>query len=175
MRSTATGLEIPGVLWRRDPRAEPLPLVLDSPHSGALYPEDFAYCCPLPVLRRADIERLPCYLETGKAIDVRFYRKHGFEVLTVGDLVLLPDFDILLVSALDRIRRQAVDFVMNIHVEWHFRTSASVFKSFPESSCSAAFFPSLFLRLVRTDQLCSSGMNPEHSRSMASMRSSARR
>jgi N-formylglutamate amidohydrolase len=31
-----------------------LPLVLDSPHSGALYPEDFAYCCPLPVLRRAE-------------------------------------------------------------------------------------------------------------------------
>ncbi len=41
-----------------------------------------------PVLRRADIEGLPCYLETGKAIDVRFYRKHGFEVLTVGDLPL---------------------------------------------------------------------------------------
>ena len=38
--------------------------------------------------RRADIEGLPCYLETGKAIDVRFYRKHGFEVLTVGDLPL---------------------------------------------------------------------------------------
>ena len=39
-----------------------------------------------PVLHRADIERLPCYLETGKAIDVRFYRKHGFEVLSVRDL-----------------------------------------------------------------------------------------
>jgi N-formylglutamate deformylase len=59
MRSIATGLEIPGVLWRRDPRAEPLPLVLDSPHSGALYPEDFAYCCPLPVLRRAE----DCYVD----------------------------------------------------------------------------------------------------------------
>jgi ribosomal protein S18 acetylase RimI-like enzyme len=41
-----------------------------------------------PVLRRADMERLPCYLETGKEIDVRFYRKHGFEVLTEGDLPL---------------------------------------------------------------------------------------
>src|SRR6202162_621614 len=59
MRSVATGLEIPGVLWRRDPHAEPLPLVLDSPHSGALYPEDFAYCCPLPVLRRAE----DCYVD----------------------------------------------------------------------------------------------------------------
>ena len=54
MASIATGFEIPGVLWRRDPRGDSLPLVLDSPHSGALYPEDFAYCCPLPVLRRAE-------------------------------------------------------------------------------------------------------------------------
>jgi N-formylglutamate deformylase len=50
----ATSFEIPGVLWRRDPHDETLPLVLDSPHSGALYPDDFAYCCPLPVLRRAE-------------------------------------------------------------------------------------------------------------------------
>src|SRR6202166_4058903 len=54
MRSIATGFEIPGVLWRRDPPARAVPLVLDSPHSGALYPQDFAYCCPLPVLRRAE-------------------------------------------------------------------------------------------------------------------------
>ena len=54
MRSVATGFEIPGVLWRRDPSADAVPLVLDSPHSGAVYPQDFAYCCPLPVLRRAE-------------------------------------------------------------------------------------------------------------------------
>ena len=54
MRSQATDLEIPGVLWRRDPHGTPLPLVLDSPHSGSDYPDDFAYCCPLPVLRRAE-------------------------------------------------------------------------------------------------------------------------
>ncbi len=54
MRSGATGFEIPGVVWRRDPHAEAVPLVLDSPHSGAVYPQDFAYCCPLPVLRRAE-------------------------------------------------------------------------------------------------------------------------
>src|SRR6266849_3775677 len=59
MASTATGFEIPGVLWRRDPDGDSLPLVLDSPHSGALYPEDFAYCCPLPVLRRAE----DCYVD----------------------------------------------------------------------------------------------------------------
>ncbi len=29
-------------------------LVLDSPHSGTAYPEDFAYACDLPVLRRAE-------------------------------------------------------------------------------------------------------------------------
>src|ERR1051326_7361482 len=54
MRSIATCFEIPGVLWRRDPDGERLPLVLDSPHSGSEYPEDFAYRCPLPVLRRAE-------------------------------------------------------------------------------------------------------------------------
>src|SRR5204863_1291495 len=54
MRSQVTGLEIPGVLWRRDPPGTELPLVLDSPHSGSLYPDDFDYRCPLPVLRRAE-------------------------------------------------------------------------------------------------------------------------
>jgi N-formylglutamate amidohydrolase len=56
MRIPATALEIPGVLWRRAPEAEAVavPLVLDSPHSGSVYPDDFAYCCPLPVLRRAE-------------------------------------------------------------------------------------------------------------------------
>ena len=54
MRGTVSGLEIPGVLWRRDPQSAPVPLVLDSPHSGSIYPEEFAYCCPLSVLRRAE-------------------------------------------------------------------------------------------------------------------------
>lgn len=47
-------LEIPGVLWRRDPIAAPLPLVLDSPHSGSQYPADFGFTCPLSNLRRAE-------------------------------------------------------------------------------------------------------------------------
>jgi N-formylglutamate amidohydrolase len=46
--------QLPGVLWRHDPPRAELPLVLDSPHSGSLYPDDFRFCCPLPVLRRAE-------------------------------------------------------------------------------------------------------------------------
>ena len=47
-------LEIPGVLWRRDPEAPAAPLVFDSPHSGSLYPADFRFCCPLEVLRTTE-------------------------------------------------------------------------------------------------------------------------
>jgi N-formylglutamate amidohydrolase len=54
MRRIEDGFEIPGVLWHRQPEREALPLVLDSPHSGSLYPEDFSYCCPFPALRRAE-------------------------------------------------------------------------------------------------------------------------
>lgn len=45
---------LPGVLRRHRPHGPELPLVLDSPHSGSVYPDDFQYCCPLPVLRRAE-------------------------------------------------------------------------------------------------------------------------
>jgi N-formylglutamate amidohydrolase len=54
MTSFETEYEIPGVLWRRVPRSAALPLVFDSPHSGSLYPADFAFSCPLTVLRRAE-------------------------------------------------------------------------------------------------------------------------
>src|SRR5579864_4660798 len=54
MRSGSNGVEIPGVLRRLEPTAEVLPLVLDSPHSGAVYPDEFAFCCPLDILRRAE-------------------------------------------------------------------------------------------------------------------------
>jgi N-formylglutamate deformylase len=54
MNGSDIGFEIPGVLWRRDPRTDAMPLVLDSPHSGSLYPDDFNFCCPLPLLRRAE-------------------------------------------------------------------------------------------------------------------------
>mgnify|MGYP001586908152 CR=1 FL=1 len=38
-----------------------------------------------PVLARADGEGLPCYLETEREINVTFYRRHGFEVVTEFD------------------------------------------------------------------------------------------
>jgi N-formylglutamate amidohydrolase len=36
------------------PAGIPAPLVVDSPHSGRIYPVDFAYACPLPLLRQAE-------------------------------------------------------------------------------------------------------------------------
>jgi GNAT superfamily N-acetyltransferase len=38
-----------------------------------------------PILRRADAEGRPCYLETMKTRNVTFYGKHGFEVVVEGD------------------------------------------------------------------------------------------
>ncbi|MBV9828933.1 MAG: N-formylglutamate amidohydrolase [Alphaproteobacteria bacterium] len=54
INSGEPAFEIPGVLWRRNPAFNAVPLVLDSPHSGSHYPDEFDYRCPLPVLRRAE-------------------------------------------------------------------------------------------------------------------------
>ncbi|MFQ5472638.1 MAG: N-acetyltransferase, partial [Dehalococcoidia bacterium] len=40
-----------------------------------------------PGLEQADRDRVPCYLETAKEINVKFYGKHGFEVVRKIDLV----------------------------------------------------------------------------------------
>ena len=37
-----------------EPRGAPSPLLVDSPHSGRIYPVDFAYACPLPLLRQVE-------------------------------------------------------------------------------------------------------------------------
>lgn len=37
-----------------EPVSAPTPLVLDSPHSGRRYPDDFIYACPLPLLRQTE-------------------------------------------------------------------------------------------------------------------------
>lgn len=39
-----------------------------------------------PVLARADADGLPCYLETEDARNLPLYRRHGFEVMTEGDV-----------------------------------------------------------------------------------------
>jgi N-formylglutamate deformylase len=45
---------VPGVFLSRGPIGPALPLVLDSPHSGRDYPEDFGHAVPLALLRRAE-------------------------------------------------------------------------------------------------------------------------
>ena len=37
-----------------EPAGSPSPLVVDSPHSGRVYPADFAYTCPLHLLRQTE-------------------------------------------------------------------------------------------------------------------------
>ncbi|MGI8551207.1 MAG: GNAT family N-acetyltransferase [Dehalococcoidia bacterium] len=34
-----------------------------------------------PILQRGDAQEMPCYLETFKERNLRFYQKHGFRVL----------------------------------------------------------------------------------------------
>jgi N-formylglutamate deformylase len=46
---------LPGVLERHEPAPEALvPVVIDSPHSGREYPEDFGHAAPMEILRRAE-------------------------------------------------------------------------------------------------------------------------
>ena len=45
---------IPDVLIRHDPLGDALPVIFDSPHSGAVYPTDFDFAAPLAVMRRAE-------------------------------------------------------------------------------------------------------------------------
>ena len=45
---------LPGVLVRYAPAGRTAPVVVDSPHSGRAYPEDFGHAAPLSLLRRAE-------------------------------------------------------------------------------------------------------------------------
>ncbi|HYG89429.1 MAG TPA: N-formylglutamate amidohydrolase, partial [Azospirillum sp.] len=45
---------IEDVLVRHDPAGRCVPVLFDSPHSGTVYPPDFGFVCPLPVLRQAE-------------------------------------------------------------------------------------------------------------------------
>jgi predicted N-acetyltransferase YhbS len=42
-----------------------------------------------PGLARADAERLPCYLTTGRAENLRFYQRFGFQVVA-DKLAVVP-------------------------------------------------------------------------------------
>ncbi len=57
-------------------------LGVDPPHQG----QGVGGSLIQPVLARADSEGLPCYLETEKERNLRFYGRHGFEVVLEGDL-----------------------------------------------------------------------------------------
>lgn len=39
-----------------------------------------------PILARADADKLPCYLETQKQINLPFYQRNGFEVIVEDDI-----------------------------------------------------------------------------------------
>jgi ribosomal protein S18 acetylase RimI-like enzyme len=68
---------------RRDvqPRHWYLPLIgIDSSRQG----RGLGSALLAPVLARADVERLPCYLETVEPRNVPFYQRHGFKVVTEG-------------------------------------------------------------------------------------------
>jgi len=43
-----------GALFLATPKSNQVPLVLDSPHSGTDYPDDFGYACDYQVLRRGE-------------------------------------------------------------------------------------------------------------------------
>lgn len=47
-------MEIPGIIRITEPDGPASPLVLDVPHAGRVYPEDFHFSCPLPLLRQTE-------------------------------------------------------------------------------------------------------------------------
>jgi N-formylglutamate deformylase len=53
---------------RHEPTAAAIPLVLDSPHSGTAYPEDFDHLPPRDVVRQAEDTHVEALYETAPAI-----------------------------------------------------------------------------------------------------------
>ena len=53
-KQTGTPHTVPGVLVRHPPQADPVPVVFDSPHSGAQYPDDFGYAVEFEQLRSTE-------------------------------------------------------------------------------------------------------------------------
>ncbi|MBM3550104.1 MAG: N-formylglutamate amidohydrolase [Alphaproteobacteria bacterium] len=47
-------MHVPGVFTRHDPTGTPAPVLLDSPHSGVVYPEDFQPIAPMEMLKTGE-------------------------------------------------------------------------------------------------------------------------
>ncbi len=47
-------MHIPGVLTRHDPAGTPVPVLLDSPHSGVVYPDEFQPVAPMELLKTGE-------------------------------------------------------------------------------------------------------------------------
>lgn len=50
------------------PSGPAAPLLLDSPHSGTFYPDDFRFVCPFPALRQAEDTHVDTLLADGPAL-----------------------------------------------------------------------------------------------------------
>jgi len=62
----------PFIFAEPSPLSAPVPLIVDSPHSGRIYPADFDFCCPLPMLRQTEDsyvdELVVCATEAGATV-----------------------------------------------------------------------------------------------------------
>jgi N-formylglutamate amidohydrolase len=65
---------LPGVLEFEPPRSEPVPVVFDSPHSGAHYPRDFGHCMSQQGLRRLEDAFVDELFAHGPAFGAAFLR-----------------------------------------------------------------------------------------------------
>jgi len=70
----ADAVHLPGVLEFVPPTAPPVPVVFDSPHSGAHYPEDFRHCMSEQGLRRLEDAFVDELFDDAPDVGVSFLR-----------------------------------------------------------------------------------------------------
>jgi N-formylglutamate amidohydrolase len=58
MNQLIDNIHLPGILTQRAPQTQPLPWIVDSPHSGRIYPADFDYACGYDDLKKAEDNHL---------------------------------------------------------------------------------------------------------------------
>jgi N-formylglutamate amidohydrolase len=68
--------EIPGVLYRVAPIGPAIPLVLDSPHSGTQYPDDFRHAAPLALVRKAEDSHIDDIFGAGPELGATLIAAH---------------------------------------------------------------------------------------------------